>query len=67
MSGKSIIAPTANTSLIAMNTKPKNPARPAAAPNPPRRPAATLRQAASRWQRTLRYGWDKGGADGGRK
>ena len=71
MSGKSIIAPTANTSLIAMNTKPKPPARPAAAPNPSRRPAATplnpLRQAASRWQRTLRYGWDKGGADGGRK
>ena len=67
MSGKSIIAPTANTSLIAMNAKP--PARPAAAPTPSRRPAPPnpLRQAASRWQRTVRYGWDKGGADGGRK
>lgn len=71
MNGKSIIAPTAHTLLIAMNAKHKPPARPSAAPQPPRRPAATapnpLRQAASRWQRTVRYGWDKGGAHGGRK
>jgi hypothetical protein len=25
-----------------------------------------LRQADSRWQRTVRYGWDKGGSGGGR-
>jgi len=25
-----------------------------------------LRQADSRWQRTVRYGWDKGGSRGGR-
>ncbi|MBS1229645.1 MAG: hypothetical protein H6R17_2922 [Proteobacteria bacterium] len=67
MNGKSTIAPTANAFLIAMNAKPKPPTRPAAAPKP-RQPAANpLRQAASRWQRTVRYGWDKGGARGGRK
>ena len=69
MSGKSIIAPTAHAPLIAMN-KPQRPARPNAAPKPPR-PASPvsnpLRQAADRWQRTARYGWDKGGANGGRK
>jgi hypothetical protein len=26
-----------------------------------------LRQADNRWQRTVRYGWDKGGSRGGRK
>ena len=54
--------------LTAMNTKQKPPARPNSAPKLPRQPATNpLRQAASRWQRTVRYGWDKGGADGGRK
>ena len=70
MSGKSIIAPTAHAPLIVMN-KPKHSTRPNAAPKPPHRAASTarnpLRQAASRWQRTVRYGWDKGGAHGGRK
>ncbi|HRD94744.1 hypothetical protein [Accumulibacter sp.] len=37
---------------------------------PPQRPAAaagkTPRQAENRWQRTIRYGWDKGGSKGGR-
>jgi len=33
-----------------------------------RQPVANpLRQADSRWQRTVRYGWDKGGNKGGRK
>ena len=40
--------------------KPKAPAR---ASQPVANP---LRQADSRWQRTVRYGWDKGGARGGR-
>jgi hypothetical protein len=39
---------------------PKKAALPAPAPNPAPQPAA-------RWQRTQRYGWDKGGAKGGRK
>ncbi|HNC51414.1 MAG TPA: hypothetical protein PLO14_04105 [Accumulibacter sp.] len=29
-------------------------------------PAADLRRAEARWQRTARYGWDKGGSRGGR-
>lgn len=70
MSGKSIIAPTAHAPLLVMN-KPKRSARPNAAPKPPRRAASAapnpLLQAANRWQRTARYGWDKGGAHGGRK
>jgi hypothetical protein len=69
MSGKSIIAPTAHAPPIAMN-KPQRPARPNATPPAPRpvNPAPNpLRQATSRWQRTARYGWDKGGANGGRK
>jgi len=40
--------------------KPKAPPSRQSAPNP-------LRQADSRWQRTARYGWDKGGSNGGRK
>lgn len=52
-----------------MSDKAKSPARPA--PKPPERkngPAASnpLRQADLRWQRTVRYGWDKGGSKGGR-
>jgi len=53
-----------------MTIKPKAPAKPAPklkalqdrqpAPNP-------LRQADNRWQRTVRFGWDKGGSQGGRK
>ncbi len=30
-------------------------------------PPNPLRQADNRWQRTVRYGWDKGGSSGGRK
>ena len=52
-----------------MSDKVKSPARPA--PKTPARnasPAAAnpLRQADLRWQRTVRYGWDKGGSKGGR-
>ena len=52
-----------------MSDKAKAPARPT--PKPPARkssPAANnpLRQADLRWQRTVRYGWDKGGSKGGR-
>lgn len=52
-----------------MSDKAKTPVRPA--PKPPARnvsPAASnsLRQADLRWQRTVRYGWDKGGSKGGR-
>ncbi len=66
MSGKSIIAPWIT---LAMSTKPKTPAP---RPHPPKalqkRPGTPnpLQQADSRWQRTVRYGWDKGGAKGGR-
>jgi hypothetical protein len=53
-----------------MRHKPKPPAKP---PFPPSQPAECpaipnpLRQADQRWQRTVRYGWDKGGSRGGRK
>ena len=54
-----------------MPAKPKPPARPVATAKPGRSPAtpprASLPSADSRWQRTVRYGWDKGGARGGRK
>jgi len=43
--------------------KPPTKARPAPKPGPTPNP---LRQADNRWQRTVRYGWDKGGAKGGR-
>ncbi len=39
------------------------------APSPParpERPIKALRQAETRWQRTARYLWDKGGSRGGR-
>jgi len=53
-----------------MTVKTKPPAGPPAkAKAPPGRQAVgnPLRQADSRWQRTVRYGWDKGGKNGGRK
>jgi hypothetical protein len=48
------------------NAKP-NTAPPTKAPNPAaaNRPNPRL-QADARWQRTQRYGWDKGGSRGGR-
>ena len=53
-----------------MNSKSKPPARPSshgkAPQNPPPVPN-TLTQADNRWQRTVRYGWDKGGSRGGRR
>lgn len=51
---------------------PKNPAankRDGPAPSPPARSERAinaLRQAETRWQRTARYVWDKGGSRGGR-
>lgn len=53
-----------------MTAKTKARARPGAAPpSPPQKPATALPvpAATARWQRTVRYGWDKGGAKGGRK
>lgn len=52
-----------------MKNKPKPPAQ--QTPKPQTRPgdpaaANPLRQADLRWQRTVRYGWDKGGSKGGR-
>ncbi|MFZ2852786.1 MAG: hypothetical protein WAZ34_01580 [Rhodocyclaceae bacterium] len=53
-----------------MTDKAKPPARPASQPKTarPSPPAATnpLRQPDLRWQRSVRYGWDKGGSRGGR-
>ena len=50
-----------------MTDKAKPPRRPAP-PAPARRHNAPepLRQADKRWQRTVRYGWDKSGSKGGR-
>ncbi|MBK7421629.1 MAG: hypothetical protein IPJ48_00210 [Propionivibrio sp.] len=49
-----------------ITVKPKKPVKPRAAPG--RQPAANpLRQADQRWQRSVRFGWDKGGSHGGRK
>ena len=56
-----------------MTAKPKTPAKagtPAATPRAARAkalPSSPVPQADARWQRTVRYGWDKGGARGGRK
>ena len=50
-----------------MNKKPGRPPAPPQKANPPQDPQPPLPQADSRWQRTARYGWDKGGARGGRK
>ncbi len=54
----------------------RNPTRPGKPPTQTapksvaaQRPAVVgnaLRQAQTRWQRTTRYGWDKGGSGGGR-
>jgi len=53
-----------------MRNKPKptvkHPLRPDLAPDNQAHPNP-LRQADNRWQRTVRYGWDKGGSRGGRK
>jgi len=53
-----------------MRNTPKHPSQPRSATR--RRESKTplpepSRQADQRWQRTVRYGWDKGGARGGRK
>jgi len=58
-----------------MKHKPKPPA--ATPPNMPRSPNLTNRSAAPapdprrdedrRWQRTVRFNWDKGGSQGGRR
>ena len=49
-----------------MNSVPARPSSHGKAPqNPPPVPN-TLTQADNRWQRTVRYGWDKGGSKGGR-
>lgn len=48
-----------------MTAKPKPPARPVPKPKGPAA-AKPLPQPAARWQRTVRYGWDKGGSRGGR-
>lgn len=47
-------------------SKPKPPIPPGKAPPPPNAPPA-LNPGAARWQRTVRYGWDKGGARGGKR
>jgi hypothetical protein len=53
-----------------MNSKVK-PSVPAKAPGKIGSPRKSLAKSAptadARWQRTQRYGWDKGGAQGGRK
>ncbi|MEI7431130.1 MAG: hypothetical protein WCL27_11805 [Betaproteobacteria bacterium] len=54
---------------LSMTAKPKPPASmiPKPKASPPRKSTPpSLPQADSRWQRTVRYGWDKGGAKGGR-
>jgi len=53
-----------------MRNKPKPPAKQPLRPGTPPgdQPLPNpLRQADTRWQRTVRYGWDKGGSRGGRK
>lgn len=54
-----------------MSGKPKPPRKPAAqAPAKPAIPQTVqnpLNQADTRWQRTVRYNWDKGGAKGGKR
>ncbi|EXI67936.1 MAG: hypothetical protein AW08_01541 [Candidatus Accumulibacter adjunctus] len=45
-------------------SKPAGPAR--SSPARPERAVNTLRPAETRWQRTARYVWDKGGSRGGR-
>ena len=54
-----------------MSGKAKAPRKPANKPpaerDLPPRWQETQNQEAARWQRTVRYGWDKGGAKGGRR
>ncbi len=53
-----------------MRNKPKPPAKSPLRPETPpdnQTLPNPLRQADNRWQRTVRYGWDKGGSRGGRK
>ena len=52
-----------------MNDKPKSPVPPTAKPaQRTRLPAENPRQAEDqRWQRTVRFNWDKGGSQGGRR
>ncbi|WP_291994482.1 hypothetical protein [Candidatus Accumulibacter sp. ACC003] len=45
---------------------PPLPAPQAPVPQLPTAGGNRLRQAETRWQRTVRYGWDKGGSKGGR-
>lgn len=46
--------------------KPPTPAPKSVAPQRPAASGNALRQAQTRWQRSARYGWDKGGSGGGR-
>ncbi len=50
-----------------MTGKTKAPARGYGGQAPQTPQKNPLPQSDSRWQRTVRYGWDKGGARGGRK
>ena len=57
--------------LVLMTAKPTHPDRPHAKVTPKRatpQPVAgkALPQPQTRWQRTARYNWDKGGSRGGR-
>jgi len=66
MQGLFIIALFSIELLMPIPVKAKKPVKPRAAPG--RQPAANpLRQADQRWQRAVRFGWDKGGSHGGRK
>lgn len=60
-------APTPMTNKPARRCKtPPLPAPQAPVPQPPTAGGNRLRQAETRWQRTVRYAWDKGGSKGGR-
>jgi hypothetical protein len=50
-----------------MHNKPKPPAKHHPAPPAPPSAQNPANQRDARWQRTVRYGWDKGGSRGGRK
>ena len=53
-----------------MRNTPKTPPKPKPAPALRNEGSTTpdpARQPDQRWQRTVRYGWDKGGSQGGRK
>jgi hypothetical protein len=62
--------PTPIPPATAMIAKTKTPAKPPPPPNQPKpvmQPASPVATPASRWLRTQRYGWDKGGSRGGRR